>query len=516
MDLSSRIIDQSFVVRPKACEFIKFKLRKSRNIVKSIEVCGFSSENVKKYITRFFNCNEDTTKADKVFQIVSNSNDLSVMASVPVFLWIMCNIYNEDLVTQDIQSKTELYLYTCLVFMRNHMRTISGLVFENLFDLVNNKEFLKILKTLATLSLQTYINHKVLFDDEDVQNLQCSVHLEQTGFIVKSNGKGALKKSVYQFKHLVLQEFLCSLYLSVTKNIKPYLSNRELASCTPTLLGIDRLKNEQSILLFTTFFKNLVKTFKADRKLLETINVFKSQSEKSIYKRYVLGKLAELTVPTSMISEEELVFDQLLSSECLSFLSSVYESKYVNTRGKTFRTVRIIITDNVTDNNLKLVLFLLNILNIHQCNYLCYNGIMVAGNGIESIEVPKDVWKIVLMRQCQEVTTVFALKPVESFHLLLDASKLYFNLSVVLPGIFVIPEDIKKITSTFQLDLVKMNATQQMIRELMLDLHDVFDHVLKSNKQLYISVDNRFRDNVQNFLSDNFDVVQISQCVHIA
>jgi len=157
--------------RPKACEFIKSKLRKSKNVIKSIEVCGFSPKNVQKYIARFFHSNEDTSKADKVFQIVTNSNDLSVMASVPVFLWIMCNIYSEELVTQDIQSKTELYLYTCLVFMRNHMCTISSLVFEDLFDLVNNKDFLRILKTIAALSLQTYINHKVLFDDEDVQNL---------------------------------------------------------------------------------------------------------------------------------------------------------------------------------------------------------------------------------------------------------------------------------------------------------------------------------------------------------
>jgi len=167
--------------RPKACEFIKCKLAKSKNIVKSIEVCGFSSENVQKYITQFFYYDKDTSKADRVRRNVNNSNDLAVMSSVPVFLWIICNIYSEDLVTYDVQSKTELYLYTCLVFMRNHMRTISSLLFEDLFDLVNNQEFLKILKILATLSLQTYINHKVLFDEEDVQNLKCSVHLEQTG-----------------------------------------------------------------------------------------------------------------------------------------------------------------------------------------------------------------------------------------------------------------------------------------------------------------------------------------------
>lgn len=83
------------------------------------------------------------------------------------------------------------------------MRTINS-IFKDLIDLVNNKEFLNILKTLATVSLQTYMNHKVLFDDEDIQNLQCSVHLEQTGFIVKSNWEGTHKKSIYQFKHKIL------------------------------------------------------------------------------------------------------------------------------------------------------------------------------------------------------------------------------------------------------------------------------------------------------------------------
>jgi len=324
---------------------------------------------------------------------------------------------------------------------------------------------------------------------------------------VKSNWKGTHKKSVYQFKHLVLQEFLCSLFLSITRNIKPYLSNRELASCTPTLLGIDRLKNEKSNPLFITFFDNLVKIFKEERKLFRP-PLLKSLKQKRMYKNYILEKLSELTVPTLMIEDEELVIDdRSMSHECMDFLSKVYESKYVNTQRKKFQTVRIVINDN-NNINLKQVLYLLDILNIYKCCYL-YNS--------RYSEVPKELWKIVRMSLCDELTTVLVFGHTDPFYLLMDASKLYINISEIFRStLFILPEVVQQITNIFQLDLLKLYSTHQHLRYLLKRFRDVFVHVLESKKKLSISVNNAdAKKVVHQYLSDNFDAIQIKNCISI-
>jgi len=483
--------------RHRACEFIKCRFRESRNVVKSIEVCGFNSENVEQYIEHFFASDEDTSKAKQVLDIIKNSNDLLVMASVPVFLWIMCNIYSEDLVAQDIQSKTELYLYTCLVFMKNHMRAISNLIFEDLFDLVSNEEFLKILKTLALLSLQTYMDHKVLFHEEDFQNLDSTVTLEKTGLIVKSNWKGIHMESVYQFKHLVLQEFLCSLYLNVTKNIKPYLSNHELASCTPMLLGVDALRNEKSNPLFNALFNNLEMAFD-DRRKFGIICCPFLKSPDEMYKEYILNKRAELTVPTSMISGEELVVNHL-SPECMEFLNNVYESKYVNTQGKKFEGAFLFI-DIVST---RLVLHLMNILNIRRCSYLYYSKGITLNNSAKP-EIPKDLLKLVVTSESADSTQLkTVIEHVGSMYLLIwEGSTLHLNCESMLSLPF--PEEILKLTNSFDLDI----STQVQETWRMPFLQDLLRHILESDaktkKKLCIKVNEELVAALRQYLCDNF------------
>ena len=218
--------------RLKACEFIKRQLSQT---CKTIEICGFNPQNVQKYIHNFFKDNQ--VKAEK---IIRKSSNLKVMSSVPVFLWVICNVFSENLIG-DGQINTELYFYTCLIFLRNHLQTSSNQS-TNLTDVVNDKGFIKVVYSLMVLSTKTYMENQVIFTETDVKIIKCPVHLEKTGFIVKCSRRKT-DESKYQFRHLILQEFLCSLYLCVTKNISPFLSNRELSSCTPTIHGIHRKRS---------------------------------------------------------------------------------------------------------------------------------------------------------------------------------------------------------------------------------------------------------------------------------
>ena len=80
--------------------------------------------------------------------------------------------------------------------------------------------------------------------------------MEKTGFIVKysDSNTGQVK---YQFRHLILQEFLCALYMCVTKDIAEYKGNTEQRSCIPTIHGIHKIQKSSQNEVYKKFFSAL-------------------------------------------------------------------------------------------------------------------------------------------------------------------------------------------------------------------------------------------------------------------
>eukprot|EP00111_Clytia_hemisphaerica_P007881 TCONS_00022888-protein len=202
--------------RPKACDFLKKKIldlkASNRKVIKikTVEVCGFKEEDVEKYIHKFFNGNIE--KISRVQEIIRSSHNLKVMSTVPVFAWVICNVYSEDLITKPLNTCTELYMYACLVFLRKHLQGVCEKGCDNLLEMLNDENVIECIYSLMTLSVKTYMQNQVLFSEDEVRQLKCPVHLEQTGLIVKYN-RGEMREPIYQYKHLVLQEFLTGLYL---------------------------------------------------------------------------------------------------------------------------------------------------------------------------------------------------------------------------------------------------------------------------------------------------------------
>ena len=243
--------------RQKACDIVKENLLVKNIKIKSVEVCGFSTAKALEYIDLFFK--HDPEKCVKVKQLMKKQN-IRVLSNVPVFLWIICLLYSQDSCEYGIviDTVTELYVYALIAFLKNHIRGCSD-IFDNknLFELVATREFGNIVISLAKLSVETYMNNKMVFTDEDIHgSIDCPIHLEQTGFIVKYQ-TGKFTADTYQFRHLVFQEFLCALYLCLIKDVSKYQTNRELSSCTPTIMGIDSLLKENSNKMFISFYQNL-------------------------------------------------------------------------------------------------------------------------------------------------------------------------------------------------------------------------------------------------------------------
>uniref|UniRef100_A0A7M5V3K4 NACHT domain-containing protein n=1 Tax=Clytia hemisphaerica TaxID=252671 RepID=A0A7M5V3K4_9CNID len=303
--------------RPKAAEFIKSKLI-SKNKSKTVEVCGFSPENIDKYIDNFFG-GSNRTKAQKVREAIAESDNLKVMASVPVFLWIIYNIFSDDLIAKPLTSNTELYFYTLLVFMRNHLRSSSTgnhHAYRDLYTIVNDDSILNAISLLMSRSTKTYMQNKVIFEESDIPEY---LNLEETGFITKYS-RGINQKPAYQFTHLVIQEFLCSLNLCITKSTSSYASNRELSSCLPTILGIQRMLNSGENALFQELYGRL------EQEHLTKLTFSGKMSRK--IKSIKFNRLINRTkLPNLMLRDNVLVIDTR-KSECREYMDLLFEAKF--------------------------------------------------------------------------------------------------------------------------------------------------------------------------------------------
>ena len=197
--------------------------------------------------------------------------------------------------------------------------------------------------------------------------IKCPVHLEKTVFIVKCS-RGKTDDSKYQFRHLILQEFLCSLYLCVTKNISPFLSNRELSSCTPTIHGIHRMVREAQNELFLKFYHALKISHRANYAslLLPITKYWKNKSFSDFIAK--TNKLIEIEVAEileSMIEDDMLKIDEQ-NFDCVQFLNIFKETNNHPMNTKSIKSVEIKL---ISYNDYKNILNFLEHLDIESITF---------------------------------------------------------------------------------------------------------------------------------------------------
>ena len=420
--------------RPKACEFVKRPLSQTCKI-KTIEVCGFNRANIQKYILNFFN--KDQVKAEKVNNAIELSPNLKLMSSVPVFLWVICSVYNENLIDRHINTNTELYFYTCLILIRNHLQPSSN-KYSNLIDVVNDKTIVEVVYSLMVLSVKTYMQNQVIFTDKDIEGVKCPVHLEQTGFLVKYS-RGNTDESKYQFRHLVLQEFLCALYLCVTKNISPFLSNCELPSCTPTIHGIHRIIGEAQNEVYIKFYCALTNTHE------NSTGWFLGESTKSsreeLYQNFI--NETKIKIPKSMIEDHTLVIDDDGNPSCVEFLD-IFKETNIQVNAPNIHSTKITLISYKDYANILHLLEHLKVEKIESLKGRTYNN-----------EINKDLSKLCKMVTGENFSTSVLLAPPFQYYFSLECCfrsiEILHNPINPISKIVLIPQDLMDISETFNI-----------------------------------------------------------------
>lgn len=322
--------------------------------IKRIEICGFNQENVQKYVKKYF---QDNQRTQDILSKIQESKNLSLMASIPIYLWVICNIYQESILDKPVETTTELCIYACLVFIRNHLKALGDLQTTTLYDMIYNIDILRILITLASLSMSTLYERKVVFSEKDIKAFQMPIRIAETGFIVRHR-YGDTKGYMYQFKHLVLQEFLAGLHLFLGKHSnKKYAEVVALRNCIPIVAGLTGIKHQGRKNIFNILLQNLRRLNQLNQ--TTNLNCFKSLSFGSASDK--MPKYLEIELKKKM-GNGKLV----LNDSCTNLLSSLYEyhGKFTHKTLKAVTKVRVEIRDLLFQHDIRNALFLLNELHL--------------------------------------------------------------------------------------------------------------------------------------------------------
>ena len=226
--------------------------------IKCADIVGFSDKMIHKYIFQF------SSNAKVVKQKVEEFYHLKAMSHIPVYLWIICSIFEEDMMFPAPRTMTELYIWAFAVFIREHCRKQQfSSKSMSLVKLLQEDKTKEILIVASHLSYRMIKNRKVIFTQADIEQLgYCgSVFLqESTGFVVEAM-RNAVEEPIYQFRHLILQEFLCAVYCFTNDILlsKELLSIGSFHIVAPIISGLQgaMVKNSQSPMVIKYFVKQL-------------------------------------------------------------------------------------------------------------------------------------------------------------------------------------------------------------------------------------------------------------------
>ncbi|XP_057298285.1 uncharacterized protein LOC130629179 [Hydractinia symbiolongicarpus] len=271
--------------RPQACDVIKNILQEKNSQLKLIEVSGFSEDNVDTYIRKFFLCNEE--KINSLKTALNEIENLKSMAYIPIYLYIICTVFNSEQKLEELNTITKLNIAACLVFLRDHMTEFKG---KNcaLIKLSESEHVLRMIKITSEFAFKSLEQQRILFTQKEFENVDkdCLKTIEESGIIEKVEGDD--DGDFYQFKHLVLQEFFSAVYMFLVGiDVEPVSKLPNMRNCIPLLAGLyGLLKNNENV---SQYIKKFVIGLNASPSDLTVENLFQFNDKEiflSIYHEY--------------------------------------------------------------------------------------------------------------------------------------------------------------------------------------------------------------------------------------
>ena len=175
-----------------------------------VETQGFSVDEMQEFIQQWFQTRPDTWK--KVIKIIMANSKLCDMCLNPLTVLIVCTIASEEQMLPD-RMTVLLKSLMCLLgnsYLRKKDQEPSIEQWEDLEEQCSS------FKELADLALHGFLKGQYVFTDRDSSLPHRPSKLDHMGlFRVTAQKKGGAIVKLYQFFHLIIQEFLSAYALSL-------------------------------------------------------------------------------------------------------------------------------------------------------------------------------------------------------------------------------------------------------------------------------------------------------------
>ena len=186
-----------------------------------VEITGFSEEQVKKYIEKYFKENEVMKNA--VRDHITKNDNLVSFAHIPVLCFLMCS-YFEYILTESMNTDTlpvsmgDIYSEVINMFLRKHSRT-KGAPPEKTLDKLSKFAAHLLRKKKYLFSV---VDDMKRFSSEEVESLRASGLLHCGPPFRKSFSETT---KYFCFTHLTLQEYLAARWFVKQREIPSYSEN---------------------------------------------------------------------------------------------------------------------------------------------------------------------------------------------------------------------------------------------------------------------------------------------------
>uniref|UniRef100_A0A3Q2P4M5 NACHT domain-containing protein n=1 Tax=Fundulus heteroclitus TaxID=8078 RepID=A0A3Q2P4M5_FUNHE len=241
-------------------------------------VLGFEENQVKEYTTKFY---KDREVAEKVYDYISNNDNIFVLSFIPLYCYIICmamgEFFSSD--TQDVGDFKSLELnpprtvsevYLCYLFTTVKHHALRGSAERS----TQRSEVLSLAKqqltNLGKLAYENLLQRKIMFSKEDLERYGITPAEIQGTFLCQI--LHPLKEEavdMFSFFHLTVQEHLGALYCAlnlysqddITQALNLWCFGLHPPSTTSTLLrnidpNVDML---DSLQMFTRFYMGLLR-----------------------------------------------------------------------------------------------------------------------------------------------------------------------------------------------------------------------------------------------------------------
>ena len=209
--------------RPTAVKYVAHV-----NFQRTVEIRGFTSENVEEYVEKFTRGNGYSRAKEKIWGHIKSNINLFSLSYIPMNCFLICHCLLQSTLCESSQLPTkmmDIYQMTVKMFLFNHMHNREGFSRKELEKLKSThmyepfenfpKKLQKIFNSLGEIAFKGIEEGRLLFESSEVSGLEDCGLLHKLPDLKLKAWNHPLK-SQFCFIHLTVQEFFAAKHLRNT------------------------------------------------------------------------------------------------------------------------------------------------------------------------------------------------------------------------------------------------------------------------------------------------------------